>query len=103
VGHRKDNPSRGRYTIVKRKFTLLIGIAIGYVLGSAAGRQRYEQLKAQAKRAAANPKVHEAAAEVQHRVTDTASKFTHAAMDKAMDKVKGNGDQPEPAASGPAL
>ncbi len=36
---------------MKNKLTLLIGIAIGYVLGSRAGRERYEQLKATATRA----------------------------------------------------
>ena len=37
---------------MKNKLTLLIGIAIGYVLGARAGRERYEQLKATATRAA---------------------------------------------------
>jgi hypothetical protein len=36
---------------MKRKLTLLTGAAIGYVFGTAAGRQRFEQIKAQAKRA----------------------------------------------------
>ena len=31
---------------MKNKLTLLIGIAVGYVLGSRAGRERYDQLKA---------------------------------------------------------
>jgi hypothetical protein len=61
---------------------LLTGLAVGYVAGSAAGRQRYEQLKVQAKRAMENPKVQGAASEVQHRATEMASKVTHAAADK---------------------
>ena len=36
---------------MKNKLTLLIGIAVGYVLGSRAGRERYDQLKATATRA----------------------------------------------------
>lgn len=67
---------------MKGKLTLLVGAAIGYVAGTAAGRQRYEQLKQQAKRAMESPKVQEAAAEVQQKVADVASKATHAATDK---------------------
>ena len=39
------------------KITLLAGGAIGYVLGSRAGRQRYEQIKSQAQTLWQNPKV----------------------------------------------
>lgn len=35
---------------MKGKLGLLCGLAIGYVLGSRAGRQRYEQIKSGAKR-----------------------------------------------------
>ncbi len=78
---------------MKGKLTLLVGAAVGYVAGTAAGRQRYEQLKAQAKRAMENPKVQEAAAEVQHKVADAAVK----AKDLAAEKLQNVPPQPDPA------
>ena len=42
-------------------FRLLTGLAIGYVLGSRAGRERYEQLKLWAERTADHPAVQSAA------------------------------------------
>ncbi|MFC7643944.1 hypothetical protein ACFQX6_26645 [Streptosporangium lutulentum] len=39
-----------------------VGLAVGYVLGSRAGRERYEQLKRMAHRLSDNPSVQEAAA-----------------------------------------
>jgi hypothetical protein len=31
---------------MKKKLYLLVGVAVGYVLGSRAGRERYEEMKA---------------------------------------------------------
>jgi hypothetical protein len=47
------------------KITLLVGGAIGYVLGSKAGRQRYEEIKSQAQSLWNNPKVQEKAGQAQ--------------------------------------
>jgi hypothetical protein len=41
-----------------------LGVGIGYVLGARAGRQRYEELLADARRLSAHPKVQEAAAKL---------------------------------------
>jgi hypothetical protein len=73
---------------MKGKFILLAGAAIGYVAGTAAGRQRFEQMKSQARRAANNPKVQEAATEAKHKVAEAATTVAHAAADK----VHRNGD-----------
>jgi len=78
---------------MKGKAALLVGGAVGYVLGTRAGRQRYEQIMGQAQRLWANPKVQEKKAqaqdyarekapEVQHRVADAAASATAAAKDK---------------------
>jgi len=78
---------------MKGKITLLAGGAIGYVLGTRAGRQRYEQIRSQAQRLWQNPKVQEKAhkaqdfakekaPEVQHKVADAASSAASAAKDK---------------------
>jgi len=39
----------------------VLGLAVGYVLGSRAGRERYEQIKRTAQRVADDPRVQEAA------------------------------------------
>ncbi|MGP3956936.1 YtxH domain-containing protein [Nonomuraea sp. 3N208] len=46
---------------MRYRMTFAAGLAIGYVLGSRAGRERYEQIKRAAQRVADNPRVQEAA------------------------------------------
>ena len=50
---------------MKGKITLLVGGAVGYVLGTHAGRERYEQIKAQATSLWNNPKVQGTASQAQ--------------------------------------
>ncbi|MGW0362724.1 YtxH domain-containing protein [Streptomyces sp. NPDC002990] len=45
---------------MRYKVTFAVGLAIGYVLGSRAGRERYEQLKKSAQQIAQNPAVRNA-------------------------------------------
>jgi hypothetical protein len=47
------------------KLTLLAGGAVGYVLGTRAGRERFEQIKSQAQTLWDHPKVQEQASKVQ--------------------------------------
>lgn len=65
----------------------VIGLALGYVLGTRAGRERYEQLKASAERLWTNPSVQaqvtraedylrQRAPEVVDRVESTAKRVT---------------------------
>ncbi|MBT2383574.1 YtxH domain-containing protein [Streptomyces sp. ISL-11] len=42
---------------MRYRLTFLIGAAVGYVLGTRAGRERYEQLRKGAQRIAQNPAV----------------------------------------------
>lgn len=49
------------------KFSFVLGLGIGYVLGSRAGRQRYEQLLRSWRQLRDNPAVQEAAGLVQAR------------------------------------
>ncbi|KJY38798.1 MULTISPECIES: hypothetical protein [Streptomyces] len=46
---------------MRYKVTFLTGVAIGYVVGTAAGRERYEAMKKSARRVAQNPVVRNAA------------------------------------------
>jgi hypothetical protein len=50
------------------KASFLLGTAFGYVLGTRAGRKRYEQLAAGARRVVRSPTVHSAADRVSQRV-----------------------------------
>jgi hypothetical protein len=69
------------------KSSLLVGFAAGYVLGSRAGRERYEQIRGGAQRLAGNPRVQRAAGRAQEAVGQQAS----AAYDAAREHV---GSQP---------
>ncbi len=61
-----------------------VGLAVGYVLGSRAGRERYEQLKRMAQRVSDSPAVQEAAGLVGARV----SKATDVAKTKVGDVAR---------------
>lgn len=72
---------------MRSKVMFLIGLALGYVLGTKAGRERYEQLRAGAEKLWTNPRVqtgvHRAedyvrgvAPDVVDRVESTARKVT---------------------------
>jgi SLT domain-containing protein len=84
---------------VKGKITLLVGGAVGYVLGTRAGRERYDEIVTQARGLWQNPKVQEQAhkatdlakekaPEVQKKVADAASSASSAAKSK----VSGSSD-----------
>lgn len=66
-----------------KKLTLLIGIAVGYVLGSRAGRERYEQIRGGARRLAGNPRVQSAASRAQETVAAQAPVVAETVKDKA--------------------
>ena len=65
------------------KLTLLIGIAIGYVLGAHAGRERYEQIRIGARRFAGSPQVQSAATKAQETVAAQAPVVAEAVKEKA--------------------
>ena len=68
---------------MRSKATFLAGFATGYVLGSRAGRARYEQIRQAAKSFASNPAVQSTASSLQHQAGEALT----AAKDKAVDKV----------------
>lgn len=80
-----------------KKLTLLIAAGIGYVLGTRAGRERYEQIKRTATRVKDDPRVQEKATQAADLAKEKApivkDKFA-AAASTAADKVtpSGKGD-----------
>lgn len=72
---------------MKNKVVLLTGMAVGYVLGTRAGREQYERIRSQARSMWGDPRVQEQVSHVQQavkeqvpivqeKVTDTARKAT---------------------------
>ena len=56
------------------KLTLAVGFVAGYVLGSKAGRQRYEEIVAQARKVAGSQTVQSTAGVLQTQATDLVNK-----------------------------
>ena len=65
------------------KLSFLAGFAAGYVVGAAAGRERYEQIKSVSSKVAGNPTVQRASG----TVTSKATELSKTAKDKAADKL----------------
>jgi hypothetical protein len=63
-----------------------VGLAVGYVLGSRAGRERYEQIKRMTQRVTDNPTVQEAAGLVGAQV----SKVTTMAKEQVAGRIPGS-------------
>src|SRR5690606_13413375 len=55
---------------MKGKLMLLAGAAVGYIFGTRAGRERYEEIKARATKAWNDPRVQEKGSEAEHFVND---------------------------------
>ncbi len=66
------------------RITFIGGLAIGYVLGAQAGRERYEQLKQLARKAAESPAMQQTAGALQAQASATAK----TAKDKAATGVR---------------
>lgn len=66
-----------------KKLTLLAAAAVGYVLGTKAGRERYEQIKAQAEKLWSSEPVQSTVDTVQNVARDAASEAGHKAADVA--------------------
>ena len=80
---------------MRGKIGIAVGLAAGYVLGTRAGRERYQQLTASAKRFADEPSLQRLQEELnglfgsaRQRVADTASTTVHRVSDQAADTVQ---------------
>ncbi|MDF9872553.1 YtxH domain-containing protein [[Kitasatospora] papulosa] len=72
---------------MRYRLTFIAGVALGYVLGTRAGRERYEQLKKAAQQLAENPAVRNAAESAAHGGRDFAGKAYHSVSEKVGDRV----------------
>ncbi|MET9500607.1 YtxH domain-containing protein [Streptomyces sp. NPDC006259] len=72
---------------MRYRLTFVVGIALGYVLGSKAGRERYEQLKKSARQVAQNPAVRNTAESAAQQGRQFAGKAYHVVSDKVGDRM----------------
>jgi hypothetical protein len=90
--------------IMRYRVVFAVGLAVGYVLGTRAGRERYEQIKRVAQRVADNPKVQEAAGLLGAQASRVATVAKDKVGDKLGDKVpflhKNNGWHPDKVTTG---
>ena len=72
---------------MRYRLTFVVGLALGYVLGTRAGRERYEQLKKSAQQVAQNPAVRNTAESAAQQGRQFAGKAYHAVSDKVGDRM----------------
>ena len=72
---------------MRYRLTFVVGLALGYVLGTKAGRERYEQLKKSARQVAQNPAVRNTAETAAQQGRQFAGKAYHVVSDKVGDRV----------------
>ena len=72
---------------MRYRLTFVAGLALGYVLGTRAGRERYEQLKKSARQVAQNPAVRNTAETAAQQGREIAGKAFHTVGEKVGDHV----------------
>lgn len=70
-----------------KKLTLLVAAGAGYVLGSRAGRERYEQIRTQTSKVWNSSTVQDAVDEATTHAQQAGSDLGHAVKDKVSEKV----------------
>ncbi|MFH8615603.1 YtxH domain-containing protein [Streptomyces sp. NPDC017979] len=72
---------------MRYKLTFVVGLAIGYVIGTRAGRERYEQMKKSVREFSQNPAVRNAAESAAHNGRQVAGRAFHVVSDKVGEHV----------------
>lgn len=86
---------------MKGKILLVVGLGVGYVLGTRAGREKYDQMKAAAQKFWNDPRVQKRVDDAQDFVKDKApevAEFLSDGAKKVVSQVSGNkaGTKPGP-------
>ncbi len=82
---------------MRYRFTFFAGLAVGFIVGARAGRERYEQMKKLARKAADSPAMQQAAGAAQAQ----AASMARSAKDKAMQRVPRLTEKAKSTVSGP--
>jgi hypothetical protein len=77
---------------MRYRATFFAGLAVGFVLGARAGRERYEQMKTLARRATDNPAVQQAAGAAAAQASGLAKTATNKVTDKVQQHKPGFAD-----------
>ncbi|AZM53094.1 hypothetical protein DMA15_11230 [Streptomyces sp. WAC 01529] len=72
---------------MRYRLTFVAGLALGYVLGTRAGRERYEKLKKSAREIAQNPAVRNTVESAGQQGREVAGKAFHTVSEKVGDKM----------------
>ncbi|MFE2279229.1 YtxH domain-containing protein [Streptomyces sp. NPDC059454] len=72
---------------MRYRLTFVAGVVLGYVLGTKAGRERYEQIKRSARQFTKNPAVRNTAESAAQQGREFADKAYHAVSDKVGDRM----------------
>ncbi|MEU1038410.1 YtxH domain-containing protein [Streptomyces sp. NPDC005551] len=72
---------------MRYRLMFITGLALGYVLGTKAGRERYEQLRKSARQVAQNPAVRNTAETAAQQGRQFAGKAYHAVSEKVGDRM----------------
>ncbi|MFE9094071.1 YtxH domain-containing protein [Streptomyces sp. NPDC007264] len=72
---------------MRYRLTFVAGLLLGYVLGTRAGRERYEQLKKSARQIAENPAVRNTAESAAQQGREYAGRAFHAMSTKVGDRM----------------
>ncbi|MCA1982271.1 YtxH domain-containing protein [Nocardioides nematodiphilus] len=75
------------------KLNLLIGIGVGYVLGTRAGRERYEQLKAKAQTVWQDPRTQEKVHQARDVAAEKAGEAAQSLKETAQEKIRHSGSE----------
>src|SRR3954462_1818395 len=85
---------------MKGKLAVLTGVGVGYVLGTRAGRERYEQMRAGASRLWQDPRGAQKRQQAAHVAKDQASAAKDMVTEKVTEKVHKSSDTPPDMSSG---
>ncbi|WP_432179940.1 YtxH domain-containing protein [Streptomyces sp. NBC_00063] len=72
---------------MRYRLTFVAGLALGYVLGTRAGRERYEQLRKSAREFTQNPAVRNTAESAAQQTRHIAGKALHSVSEKVESRV----------------